>query len=42
MKDEKKFIIPEAIVVEFHSEDIIVTSAGDGDLDDFTEGQIPD
>lgn len=42
MKDEKKFIIPEAIVVEFHNEDIILTSAGEGDLREFDEGGIPD
>ena len=42
MKKDKKFLIPEAILVEFNNEDIIVTSAGDGDIDNFTEGQIPD
>ena len=40
MKEEKKFIFPEAIVIEFHGEDIIVTSGGD--LDEFDEGNIPD
>lgn len=29
MKDEKKFIIPVAEVIEFHNEDII-TESGDG------------
>lgn len=42
MKKEKKFIIPEAIVVEFSNEDIIVTSDGEGDLDSLLEGQIKD
>lgn len=42
MKKEKKFIIPEAIVVEFNNEDIIVTSAGEGDLDSLLEGEITD
>lgn len=39
MKDEKKYLKPEAVVVEFHTEDIILTSDV-GDIID--EGNTPD
>ena len=35
MKEEKKFLIPEAQIVEFLTEDIILTS----DLDEFNDEQ---
>ena len=37
MKNEKKFQLPEAILVTFSDEDIIVTSNGYGDPD-YDEG----
>lgn len=32
MKNEKKFLIPEAEIISFTIEDIITASAGDGDM----------
>ena len=37
MKNEKKFQLPEAILVTFFNDDIIVTSGGYGDPD-YDEG----
>lgn len=39
MKNEKKFLIPEAVLIKFNDEDIIVTS-GEGDYGD-TWGENP-
>jgi hypothetical protein len=38
MKNEKKYLKPEAVIVEFNTEDIILTSDIDGIID---EGDTP-
>lgn len=43
MKEKKRFVNPEAELIEFLSEDIIVTSdpyGGSGDVDEIGGGQV--